>query len=97
MMAGGLHNAQPADQEVQNVVDAVKGEVESKLNKKLNKFQAISYRSQVVAGMNYFVKVEIDDDIVHLRIYNHFSGKTELHGVQQGKTRDEPIEFFQQQ
>ena len=50
---------------------------------------------QVVAGMNYFVKVHIGNDIhVHLRIYKHFSGTTELTSHQTDKKHEDPIEYF---
>ncbi len=48
-----LGHAKPADAEVKEVIDAVKTEVEQKVGKSLEKYEAISYATQVVAGMNY--------------------------------------------
>ena len=35
----------------------MKGQVEEKLGRSLSEYKAISYASQVVAGINYFIKV----------------------------------------
>ena len=50
---------------------------------------------QVVAGMNYFVKVHIGDDKnVHLRIYRDFKGNVSLHSHQGEKSHEDLIEYF---
>ena len=49
----------PATAEVQAVVNQLRGELQSKLNLTFNAAQAVSYRSQVVAGMNYLILVSI--------------------------------------
>lgn len=96
-LCGGTSEAKPANAEAQAACDAVKGEVESRLNRKLDKFTAILMATQVVAGTNYFVKVQLaDNEYAHLRIYKHFSGTTALHGVQHPKTKEEPLIYFQE-
>lgn len=35
----------------------VKSQLEEKENRKYNEFKAVSFKSQVVAGTNYFIKV----------------------------------------
>ncbi|KAG2382615.1 hypothetical protein C9374_005195 [Naegleria lovaniensis] len=94
MKPGSIGNEHPADEEVKQVIDAVKGEVEQKLGKTLQKYEALKYATQVVAGTNYFVKVDTGDDVVHLRIYVHFSGSKQLHGVKTGETATSPIQHF---
>ncbi|XP_060709459.1 cystatin-B-like [Hemiscyllium ocellatum] len=45
------------------------------LKRPLHVYHSISYRSQVVAGMNYFIKVvigDVDDDI-HVRMFQPLS------------------------
>ncbi|XP_069997750.1 cystatin-A isoform X1 [Penaeus vannamei] len=56
MMAGGISDAKPFSEEVQQLLEAVKSELEEKLGKKLDRFQLVSYKTQVVAGTNYFAK-----------------------------------------
>ncbi|KFV19494.1 Cystatin-A [Tauraco erythrolophus] len=95
MMPGGLSDTEPATPEVQHIADEVKPQLESKLNKTYDIFRAIQYRSQVVAGMNYYIKVQVaDDDYVHLRVYVRLPQENQgptLEGFETGKTRDDPL------
>ena len=40
------------------------------------------------------VKVDIGDDVIHVRIYKHFSGTTTLSNIKTGETLTSPITFF---
>merc|ERR1712168_1321454 len=69
-MPGGLGSDLSADAEVQKHCDKVKRDVEKHLKKKFKVFEAKSYRSQVVAGMNFYVKVHVgNNECVHVRIW----------------------------
>ncbi|XP_035170251.1 cystatin-A [Oxyura jamaicensis] len=57
MMPGGLSETKPATAETQHIVDQVKPQFESRENRTYGIFGAIEYRTQVVAGINYFIKV----------------------------------------
>ncbi len=51
--------------------------------------------AQVVAGMNFFVKVHIGDErFVHVRIYRDLRDNVSLHGVVADKTRSDAVEYF---
>ena len=47
----------PTDQHVIQITEEMWGAAEEMAGKKFDKFIAVSYRSQVVAGVNYFIKV----------------------------------------
>ncbi|ROT71931.1 putative cystatin-B [Penaeus vannamei] len=76
-------------------LEAVKSELEEKLGKKLDRFQLVSYKTQVVAGTNYFAKMDIGgEELVHMRVYRNLQGEVSLHSHQHPKTREEDIEYF---
>ena len=57
-ICGGISDSDSAaTPEIQALIEAVKDEVHGKLNTVFEVFEAVSYRSQVVAGRNYFIKV----------------------------------------
>ncbi|NWW43130.1 CYTB protein, partial [Pedionomus torquatus] len=76
----------------------VKPQFESRENKSCGVFNAIEYRTQVVAGINYFIKVQVSDsEYVHLRVFQalpHENQGPSLVSYQTGKTRDDPLTYF---
>ncbi|KFO97329.1 Stefin-C, partial [Calypte anna] len=76
----------------------VKLQFDQKTNRNCSIFQAIVYRSQVVAGINYFIKVQIsEDEYAHLRVFQalpYANQGPRLDGYQTGKTRDDPLTYF---
>uniref|UniRef100_A0A2K6BIR3 Cystatin-B n=1 Tax=Macaca nemestrina TaxID=9545 RepID=A0A2K6BIR3_MACNE len=58
MMCGAPSVVQPATAETQDIADQVRSQLEEKENKKFPVFKAVSFKSQVVAGTNYFIKVQ---------------------------------------
>ncbi|XP_036992229.2 cystatin-B-like [Artibeus jamaicensis] len=97
-MAGGASETKPATAEIQAIADQVKCQLEEKENKKYTMFKAVEYQSQVVAGTNYFIKVQVgNNDFVHLRVYEslpHENKPLALHSYQTNKTRHDKLEYF---
>ncbi|XP_005146710.3 cystatin-A [Melopsittacus undulatus] len=98
MMPGGLSEAKPATPEIQHIVDEVKTQFESRVNRTCGMFKAIVYKTQVVAGINYFIKVQVSDtEYVHLRVFQSLPQENQgpsLDGYQTGKTKDDPLTYF---
>ncbi|NWY56044.1 CYTA protein, partial [Chionis minor] len=98
MMPGGLTETEPATPEVQRIADEVKSQFESEDKRTCGIFNAIVYRTQVVAGINYFIKVQVSDtEYVHLRVFQslpHEKQGPRLDGYETGKTRDDPLIYF---
>ncbi|NXN45195.1 CPI1 inhibitor, partial [Rhinoptilus africanus] len=98
METGGLSEPEPATPEVQRIANEVKPQFESKENRKYGIFNAIIYRTQLVAGINYFIKVQVSDsEYVHLRVFQslpHENQGPRLAAYQTGKTRDDPLIYF---
>ncbi|KAG6921211.1 cystatin A [Chelydra serpentina] len=98
MLPGGLTTMKPATPEIQKIADQVKPQLEGKENKTYPVFVALVYKTQVVAGTNYFIKVSIsNNECVHLRVYQslpHEKKGPSLTSYQTGKTKDDPLNYF---
>ncbi|XP_005038516.1 PREDICTED: cystatin-A [Ficedula albicollis] len=98
MMPGGLSDTKPATPDVQQLVNQVKPQFESRANVNCAVFTAIVYKTQVVAGTMYFIKVQVSDgDYVHLKVFQSLPYENQgpsLVSFQTGKTRDDPLTYF---
>ncbi|NWW09601.1 CYTB protein, partial [Oreocharis arfaki] len=76
----------------------VKDQFKSQANVNCVVFTAIEYKTQVVAGTIYFIKVQVsDDEYVHLKVFQSLPYENQgpsLAGFQTGKTRDDPLTYF---
>ncbi|NXK42882.1 CYTA protein, partial [Piprites chloris] len=76
----------------------VKPQFESKENRNCAMFTAIVYKTQVVAGINYFIKVQISrTEYAHLKVFQSLPYENQgpsLVGFQTGKTKDDPLTYF---
>ena len=100
-LCGGTGDENVATDEVQSLIDSVKAEIVSKIGSEPAQFKATHFKTQIVAGTNFFVRVMIGDDKhIHVRIYKHFSGSVEVHGVKYhdvgGVGADIGLEYFDQ-
>ena len=92
---GGISEEKKKDNYIQNIVNKFKKNIEKEIKNKINKFEVHSYKTQVVAGINYFIKIELDNKIfIHLKIYktldNHFSLTNYIHP----KNENDLIKYF---
>ncbi|NWZ67048.1 CYTB protein, partial [Acrocephalus arundinaceus] len=76
----------------------VKSQFENRANTKCAVYTAIVYKTQVVAGIMYFIKVQVSDaEYAHLKVFQglpHENQGPSLVDFQTGKTRDDPLTYF---
>lgn len=95
-MTGGISDKEePANAEIQALVEEVKDQITGKMNASFNVFEPISYKTQVVAGRNYFVKIHVgNDQCIHARIYRNLQREVSVHSIEENKTKEDPIAYF---
>jgi cystatin-A/B len=75
----------------------LKDEIHTHAKKTFPHLKAISFKTQVVAGTNYFIKVLAGNEHIHLKVHKPLpvhGGKPQLSSVQLGKQQNDPISFF---
>ncbi|XP_075053540.1 cystatin-B-like [Mixophyes fleayi] len=96
---GGLGVVKPADDAVQSICDQMRKQAEEKTGRSFSILQAVEYKTQTVAGRNYFIKAHIgSEEFIHLRVYEPlpcYNEEMSLTAVQLGKTRGEEIKHFE--
>ncbi|CAH2218801.1 cystatin-B-like [Pelobates cultripes] len=92
---GGLSCVQQADGIIQKLCYHVQSQVETQTGRQFELFCAVEYASQVVAGVNLFIKVYVgQEEFLHLRIYDRVTGPISLTSFQTGKVGTDPISYF---
>jgi len=64
-IVGGFTDWQPATPEIQSICDELRTDVEMRMNMMTSSFTsyvAVSYRSQVVAGTNYVIRMDVGEE-----------------------------------
>ncbi|XP_063415017.1 cystatin-A2-like [Mytilus trossulus] len=84
LIAGGLSDVEQPNEEVTRIVADLKGEIEDQIGEKLNNFKVVSFKRQVVAGTNYFIKIEYGLKYVHIRVFKSLGGGVTLAKVETG-------------
>jgi cystatin-A/B len=98
---GGLGDLKEVDERIKEVVAKVESDIRSQLVDKLGEVSGpilpVGYKTQVVAGTNFFVKLlvgEGEPKIVHARIYRNLQGEVSLHSVTEEKAHEDDVEYF---
>merc|ERR1719188_236549 len=99
MTLGGFGDVQEVNEEVSAIVMAQQSAVEAMLKQKFATFEPKTFRSQMVAGTNFKVKVHVGDgQFVHVKICQplpHTGMAPFLSEAEAGKTEADHLEFGQ--
>ena len=101
MMLGGISDTEkPVTEELKMMLIRVQPEVLDEVRKSFNGpvvyLIPVSYESQMVAGVNYFVKYQLNESKVyyHVRIYKDLDNYLKVVRVSGPKTEADPIKYF---
>ncbi|XP_047424813.1 cystatin-A-like [Mugil cephalus] len=98
VILGGWSETEPATEEIQRICDEVKGQVEERTSTKYGIFRALQYRSQVVKGRNYVIKIHAGGfTYLHVMVFEALpcdGGEKSVTGVQQGHTSQDHLKPF---
>ncbi|CAH3153798.1 unnamed protein product [Porites lobata] len=93
---GGWSDLKVADGKVQKICDQVKSKAEEMAHQDFPIFESMSYRSQLVQGTNYLIKVFVNNPRHHpyvlLRVWQSLESTVELIAIKTGMTKDDPID-----
>ncbi|XP_031163711.1 cystatin-A5-like isoform X3 [Sander lucioperca] len=92
---GGYGQTADATKETQDLCHQVKTQVEKKTGANYVEYKAVKYRSQVVAGTNFLIKVHVGgEDYIHLIIFQDLGEEFFLHDVLENQTKISPLQPF---
>ncbi|XP_076368156.1 cystatin-B-like [Tachypleus tridentatus] len=92
---GGTSALKEVDDVAREICEKIREMIEEKAGKSFAEFTPVSYRSQIVNGVNYFIKVKVSEgDYLHVRAHKSFQEEVTLANYQEGKTHDDEIEYF---
>lgn len=95
-MPGGTGDVREADENIHEITRQIKDEVQSKTGLQFEEFIALKYRSQLVNGTNYFIKVRhAPSQHIHLRVHRSFQGEVTLSAFQLDKNLEDELAYFQ--
>lgn len=89
-----------ATEEIQSVCnELIDHALEKSGKEEFDMFTALKYTTQVVAGTNFFVKVQVhpNGECIHIRVFKplpHTNEPAQLTSIQTGKTIADAIGYF---
>eukprot|EP00300_Choanocystis_sp_HF-7_P033250 c45557_g1_i1.p2 GENE.c45557_g1_i1~~c45557_g1_i1.p2 ORF type:complete len:229 (+),score=48.68 c45557_g1_i1:50-688(+) len=78
---GAMGGIVPGDDVSQGIALKCLAAIEAKVNTAFEVFHVLEYATQLVAGKNYFLKIDTGDKALHARIYVGFDGNAQLAAV----------------
>ncbi len=98
MKTGGLSETKENTEEIKTLVKSLSIEILKKLNLDINSIVEVhSYKSQIVAGIIYFLKLKIDNNFYHAKVIDylpHESKAPQILSIQGEQSENSEITYF---
>jgi len=95
MQVGAYSSTQEVTADIQELAEAVKAEIQSKCNRAFPTFEVVKFSKQVVAGMNYKLKIKVGEDkYIHAVVFKglpHTGGALSVTSIEEGKSFDDAL------
>ena len=95
MSTGGFSEAKSADKNVKAIANEVRLKVEKALGLNFSEFDAIQYKTQIVNGTNYKIKIQVANrKYIHIKVFVPLpgkKGKIQLLEQAGGKNLEDPL------
>eukprot|EP01029_Cantina_marsupialis_P019825 TRINITY_DN46108_c0_g1_i1.p1 TRINITY_DN46108_c0_g1~~TRINITY_DN46108_c0_g1_i1.p1 ORF type:complete len:122 (-),score=18.15 TRINITY_DN46108_c0_g1_i1:501-866(-) len=97
MLCGGFRN--PTDritEDIRSLCSELKPEAERMVHTKFSTFEPVLWSSQVVAGVNYAIKVKVEEPshFIHLHVFQplfYTEANPKITQIETGKTEDDKL------
>lgn len=90
-----MTNVRAIDDAVRQVAANARAAIEAKAGRQFEQFEPLLVATQVVAGVNYFFKIQVSaDSCIHARVFSGLDRSLSCHSVQLDKSKDEELKYF---
>ncbi|XP_071955509.1 cystatin-A2-like [Antedon mediterranea] len=95
MMMCTLTNTQESNNEIQSMMNEVRCKAEQAVGRSFTHYEATQFATQLVNGVNYFVKVRTEENnYIHMKIHKVFGGDVTFTCLVDNKAKSDEILYF---
>ncbi|XP_067849095.1 cystatin-B-like [Heptranchias perlo] len=98
MYCGGISDVKSPTPELQQIADSMKSKIEEHTNKTFVVFVVKAFKTQLVSGTNYFIKIHIGgDDYLHAKVFEDLpcrGAQRQLSDVKANKAQHDELTYF---
>ncbi|XP_033124597.1 cystatin-A2-like [Anneissia japonica] len=95
MMMCTLTNTQESNSEIQAMINEVRSKAELAVGRNYSHYEATQFATQLVNGVNYFVKVKTEENnYIHIKLHKVFGGDVTFTCLVDNKAKDDEILYF---
>jgi len=92
-MPGGLTATKPITEEVKQIAITCRPDIEAKAGRQFMSFTPTEFATQVVAGTNFFIKIDVGDGWIVARIWRNIQQNFSVNSIKTISASD-PITYF---